>query len=390
MKNICVLTQIYPDFSDSARGRIMKPLYKEIARKGYGVNIVTPRVYEKSKRKESFGPIRVNRFSYFSGGRLLDSCDKIPVLRMIFYFISGLWTTTRVVLSRRCELIHVHFVIPTGIIAVLAGVLTRRKVIVTVYGTEINWFMWNPSRTIGTLIKLVLNKADVITAISEYAKTAAGRYISAGKDVVVTGVGGIDYLKIGEVPGRSSARIELGLKEEEYIILFIGGLTRRKRVTDLLDAFARIRGDIQNPRLIIIGKGEERDRLGKMAEERHLTDSVTFIDRVPVVMPYYAAADMFVLPSEEEGLGVVTMEAMAYGCPVLATRTSGSLNLIREDVDGFLCEVGDPEGLARKIKFLYDNPAMTKTAAGLAREKARMEFSLESQVDKFVRVYESC
>lgn len=389
-KNICVLTQLYPDFPGSTHGIWMKPLYEEIACRGYSVNIVAPRVYGRSSRNEIWGKVRIRRFSFFAGDRLLDTCDKVPIFRMVVYFLSGFWSAMRIVLSRRCKIIHVHYAVPTGIIAIAIGILTGRKVIVTTYGTEINWFKWSSSRLIQALIRFVLNQAHIVTAISEYAAKTSARYLVDERKVFVTGVGGIDYRRMNKLKSQASVRDELHLGQEEYIILFIGSLARRKRVGDLLTVFSRVQGDIRNPRLVIIGKGEERSKLELLARELNIKSLVTFIDFVQEVPPYYVAADLFVLPSEEEGLGIVTMEAMAYGCPVLATRTSASLNLIREDEDGFLFEVGDIDDLERKIRSLYQNRGAAREVAEQAREKARSEFSFDKQVDNFLRIYEIC
>ena len=112
-----------------------------------------------------------------------------------------------------------------------------------------------------------------------------------------------------------------------------------------------------------------------------------FTGHVPSVFPYYALADLFVLPSEEEGLGIVTMEAMACGCPVLASRVGATLNLIDENKDGFLFESGNVDELAGKIKYIYEHKNLAQRVAAAARDKAKKEFGQEQQIKSFLKIY---
>ena len=123
---ILFLTNAYPDFDSSYRGHFIKKMAARLQRNGYRISIVTPKIYRGSPYFEKQNGLRVYRFPFFAGNKLLIEYEKIPYLRMIFYFLFGSFITIYVLFKQRCNLIHVHWVIPTGLIGVLAGALLRK------------------------------------------------------------------------------------------------------------------------------------------------------------------------------------------------------------------------------------------------------------------------
>ena len=365
----------------------MKPLYRDISQKGYDVHIITPKIFADSKSYERSEGVTIHRFSFFARGKMLYEYKRIPVLRMICYFLSGFCRTVQVVFSHKCGLIHIHFALPIGLIGILAGKLTGRKAVLTAYGTDIEWFEWSRSPIVRAIAKFVLSGAEMVTAISPFAAEAAKRCYPSLGQVEVTGVGGVNFNEIGKIPTQSSARSQLGVAPDNFLILFIGRLSRRKRVRDLMRAFAGVDKEIPAARLIIVGEGEDLAGLKQMSLDLKLQEAVSFPGHVPSVYPYYAAADLFVLPSELEGLGIVTMEAMACGCAVLASRAGASMDLIEDGQDGFLFTAGSADDLEQKILILARNRDLLKKSAALARMKAENYFQHHQQVQKFLKLY---
>jgi D-inositol-3-phosphate glycosyltransferase len=158
-------------------------------------------------------------------------------------------------------------------------------------------------------------------------------------------------------PGsRAEARAALGL-DDGPVVLYAGRLAPIKGLDTLLDAVARLRAGGRALRLIIAGgdadeplDGHEAE-LRRHAERLELTDCVRFIGAQPqgALRTYYVAADVTVLPSYYESFGMVALEAMACGSPVIASRVGGLVTTVRDGVTGFLVPDGDAEALAARL-----------------------------------------
>ncbi|MGB9628410.1 MAG: hypothetical protein ACPL6D_07100, partial [Thermodesulfobacteriota bacterium] len=120
-KSILFLTNAYPDFETSYRGIFIKQMATLLRDEGYQINVVTPRIYHRSRLFEDQGRIKVYRFPFFSGNKPLIQYKTIPYFRLLLYFISGFLLTIFVALKSKCQLIHVHWAIPTGLIGVFVG-----------------------------------------------------------------------------------------------------------------------------------------------------------------------------------------------------------------------------------------------------------------------------
>ena len=106
--SILFLTNAYPDFESSCRGIFIKKMIFCLQEAGYSVSVVTPKIFKGSPYMEYQQGVKIYRFPFFSGNRLLAEYNRIPYLRMIFYCLTGFFFTFFVVLKERCQLIHVH------------------------------------------------------------------------------------------------------------------------------------------------------------------------------------------------------------------------------------------------------------------------------------------
>jgi D-inositol-3-phosphate glycosyltransferase len=162
------------------------------------------------------------------------------------------------------------------------------------------------------------------------------------------------------VPGdRAEARRRLGL-DERPVLLWVGRIAPIKGLDTLLDAVARLSAAGQGMRLLIVGGEADEPTNGHEAslrqriERLRLEDTVRFIGPQPqsVLPVYYVAADVTVLPSYYESFGMVALEAMACGSPVIASRVGGLVTTVRDGVTGFLVPDSDVAALADRIGSL--------------------------------------
>ena len=134
-------------------------------RDGYKISVITPNIFQE-KAYEEWDSEKIYRFKFWSEKKLLVTYKKIPVLRMITYIISGIITTRKVVRKDNCKLIHVHWVIPTGLIGAISAKLLNRPLIVTAHGSDVAMALENSFVRI--IFKLVIKKACLIHSVAEH------------------------------------------------------------------------------------------------------------------------------------------------------------------------------------------------------------------------------
>ncbi|MDP2951760.1 MAG: glycosyltransferase family 4 protein, partial [Chloroflexota bacterium] len=165
---------------------------------------------------------------------------------------------------------------------------------------------------------------------------------------------------------RSQLRGELGIPQDAFVMLFAGRDWLRKGLHHAINSLALLR----NPRLylVVVGDDDKRRLLPLLLDDLD-GDNVKFVPYARQIAPYYAAADIFVLPSYSESFSLVCYEAAASGLPVLATKLPGIEDLIEDGENGFFIE-HDSQDIARKVKLLYSDPRLREQMGIKARAKA--------------------
>jgi D-inositol-3-phosphate glycosyltransferase len=197
------------------------------------------------------------------------------------------------------------------------------------------------------------------------------------------------------------SKAHLGLPDKRYI-LFVGRIDPVKGIDTLLRAIKRVkeaRNALQDVHLLIIGGDLDRTEAGQNSEInklKRLTGSLEIKDMVTFLgaqrqdqLPYfYAAADMCILPSRYESFGMVALEAMACGTPVIASKVGGLASLIQNEMSGLLIPEGDEVSLAEKILLLLTNTSFKDTLGGEARNRA-LEFSWPVVTQQVLSLYQN-
>lgn len=141
-------------------------------------------------------------------------------------------------------------------------------------------------------------------------------------------------------------------------MLGVGRLHEQKGFADLISAFVKALGDRQDWDLFLVGEGELRPELERLARESGAGDRIHLPGRTGDIAPWYSRADLFVLSSLTEGFPNVLLEAMASGTAVISTNCDfGPADIIRDGVDGCLVPVGDVDALAACVRALADDPS---------------------------------
>jgi glycosyltransferase involved in cell wall biosynthesis/ubiquinone/menaquinone biosynthesis C-methylase UbiE len=342
----------YPGCVNPVHGIFVKKQAEGLLKLNYKIVVVAPRLYRKDKKYCVENGIPIYRFPFFTKNKLLGEYKKVPIFRLLSFLISGIWVTLRVARQENCELVHAHWAVPTGLIGVIASkYLSKRALIITIHGSDINIYP-KKSSLIHILTQFVLKKSDIIIAVSDELKKAIVNDFNVSPQKVKVIPVGVDTQFFTPLP-KVKARKELGLPKEQNILLFAGGLAPVKGFRYLLDAMPEIVRSHSNTLLIVIGKGgsEEIEEVVRKVKEVGLDRNLKFAgQRPPSEMPLWmAAADLLVAPSLKEGFGVVALEAISCGTPVIASRVGGFPDIINATQGGFLIEPANLSHLAQHI-----------------------------------------
>ncbi|MGI6537822.1 MAG: glycosyltransferase family 4 protein [Caldicoprobacterales bacterium] len=275
------------------------------------------------------------------------------------------------------SIVHCHSPIG-GVIARFACREARKKgtkVIYTAHGFHFykgapikNWLIYY-------LVERIAAKyTDVLITINKEDFKNCQKF-KTNKIVYVPGIG-IDVNKIRNTKtDRKLKRKELGLNEDDYVLITAGELSRRKNHEVLIKALAEIKN--KNVKLLICGLGELEDYLRNLVSDFRLEDRVILAGYRRDVIELLYASDCFVFPSLQEGLPVALMEAMAAGLPIVCSKIRGNVDLIRHGVNGFLAEPDNIAGFAECIRNIMESNR-------LQREMSRKNLEDSRKYDKAV------
>lgn len=205
-----------------------------------------------------------------------------------------------------------------------------------------------------------------------------------GKVRVISG--GFDARQFAKLPTRSQARAALGLPVNGVVIGTVSCMKTGKRVGDFVEVCKQVRSAIPNMTAVVVGDGELRQEIQRQIDREGLEESVRLLGwrrDVPAIM---AAMDVFVLMSAHEGLGLVVLEAMAAGVPVVSTRVDGCIEIIKETRAGVLIGRGDTEGgAAAVVRLLNDRGRLERMGARARKGVARWNFN--AMCERYKEVY---
>lgn len=335
----------------------------------FETTVLVPRVRSAPPREVIDG-VTVERFSYFpsrwedlADGAIIENLRSRPSrwLQVPCFFAAEIAAVRRAIRRYRPDVLHVHWVIPQGVSALVSG--RRIPWLVTTLGGDVYAFNGPVSRW---LKRAVLRRSRAVTTMNDQmraqlvelgADAATTSVVPMGADVAAIRASGVG---IERVPGR---------------VLFAGRLVEKKGAAVLLDAVRRL-GDGWS--LQVIGDGPLRADLE--ARARDLAGSVEFLGTVSrhQLAAAYAAASVVVFPSvqassgDQDGLPVALLEALSVGCAVVASHLPGIDQAVVDGASGLLVPPGDVAALAAAIRRLLDDPALRDKLGEAARARGEL------------------
>ena len=279
----------------------------------------------------------------------------------------------------RADLVHLHLPNPAVVLAYLAS-RHKGRLVVTYHSDIIRQkalsILFQP------LLHFALERCRALIATSpNYIESSS--VLSAYRQRCRVIPHGIPIEQFDRYDPETVAEIR-----EQYgprIVLSVGRLIYYKGVEHLIRAMAKVQG-----RLLIVGDGPLRSGLEGEAQAQGVRDRVFFLGKIQDVVPYYHAADVFVLPSiaRSEAFGIVQLEAMACSKPVVNTRLASGVPFVSVDgLTGLTVPPANPEALAGAINLLLDDTGLRANYGRAARRRVQEEFSLDLMISRTLRLY---
>jgi len=382
------------------KGDVTPPFVYDLSKrlaKDFDVWVLAPHS-KGAARSERIDEINIFRYYYFPA-KHEKLCEKsiLPNLKsnpwlwlqVPSFLVAQLFAIRKIAKSCNIDIIHAHWIIPQGLLAVLYRLLFNPniKILVTSHGGDIFGLRFWP---MPVLKKWVLNNIDSMTVVSKAIKDEV-LALGIRKDLSIHVVPmGVDLSQFSPECYREDIKKQYGITGP--FLLFVGRLSEKKGVEYLINAMPSILLDFPGTKLLIIGEGENEITLKTLSQKLGVEKFVIFVGTIKNkdLPQYYATADIFVGPSviandgDREGLPVTYMEATASGCILLGTDLEGNKDIIENGKTGFMIKQKDSIQIAEKVRFILSNKSDLSDMRVKARETTikKFDWSIISEIYK--------
>jgi L-malate glycosyltransferase len=396
---VLVLTSSFPRHEGSHEVRWILELAQWLSKRGFPAIVLAPH-YLGGKLRESWGMVQVQRFVYFIpfrferlayGPGLLFNMRKdfFAFIGVLPFLASGFLSSLILIMVKPVGLVHTHWLIPQGFTGAVFHRIWKIPHVATVHGSDLN--IITRHKVLAAVGRFVIRHSDVITVNSTYMKRQLESFAPDSRKRIRVIPMGIDPEKFSEGPFPYVKKDYFA----GHIILSVGRLIDWKGTIYLINAMPKIIRTFPDTKLLIAGSGPEQESLSHKVHEHGLDQHVTFLGVVDdkTLLSLYHAADVFVLPSinkdgKTEALGVVLLEAMASGCPVIGSNVGGIPDIITDGENGFLVPEQDPHGLAEKIILLLSDERLREKFRSQGLIRVQQSFSWDRIADDFSQIFE--
>jgi glycosyltransferase involved in cell wall biosynthesis len=383
MKHILVFCEFITRDEIGGSGRVIEQYVDGLKNKGFKITIFTLLRKKGLQRYEKINEnVFVIRYGYFYSLNIFFAF--LTVIDGIFKFIKFFLTT-------KFDLI----------------IINQPYVGSVVYTSLIGWFVpkiyffhspWceeylidKKKKGVGYYLRKIIEKKVIsfcnkIVCYSEFMKNKIVSIHRIKKNIKVLHVG-IDTNRFYPAENKIEVRKKLGLPENKFIIFTARRLVPRMGLENLIEAIKMLKKEFDNIFLVIVGSGWLEDKLKVLAKKLEVSDYIKFVGKVSnpnVLLLYYQSADIFVLPTKLlEGFGMVILEAMSCGVPVVSTPVGGPVEVLKNFDEHLLCNGTEPYDIYERIKYFLLNKNELQKIAGKCREFVIKNYSKEIFIEEF-------
>lgn len=361
-------------------GVVMAALARELARR-HEVTVLTSRALGLDAENLE-GGVRVVRAPVFFRRELPTA--NFP--SMLAYLPMGLVCGLGLGRAGRFDVINTHFVVPTGPVGHLLARRFAAPNVLSVHGGD----LYDPSKSasphrhawLRAPIRYLLNRADALVGQSRNTLSNVADIYGVHRSSHLIPLG------IERPPAVEAAtRRDFGIPEDAFVMATVGRVVARKATTQLVKALAAARRE--RAHLLIVGDGPDAASVRAAALEAGLAERVHLAGQVSEQRKYRAlsVADVFVSASQHEGFGLVFLEAMAFGLPVICYDHGGQTDFLRSGETGFVVPLNDLQGFTQAIQTMHDDERAC-ASMGAANLRLVEDYFIDRCADRYERLFE--
>ncbi|MCY8104345.1 N-acetyl-alpha-D-glucosaminyl L-malate synthase BshA [Bacillus mojavensis] len=370
MKKLKIGITCYPSVGGS--GIIATELGKQLAEKGHEIHFITSSIPFRLNTYHPnihFHEVEVNQYAVF----------KYPP-----YDLTLASKIAEVAERENLDIIHAHYALPHAVCAYLAKQMLKRNIgiVTTLHGTDITVLGYDPS--LKDLIRFAIEASDRVTAVSSALAAETYDLIKPEKKIetIYNFIDERVYLK----KNTAAIKEKHGILPDEKVVIHVSNFRKVKRVQDVIRVFRNIAGKTK-AKLLLVGDGPEKSVACELVRKYGMEKQVLMLGNQDRVEELYSISDLKLLLSEKESFGLVLLEAMACGVPCIGTNIGGIPEVIKNNVSGFLVDVGDVEAASAKAVRILEDEQLSKQFTEAAMEMLNNEFSSQKIVSQYEQIY---
>lgn len=364
----------YPTFGGS--GVLATELGKALADKGHQVHFIT---YQQ--------PVRLNEFN----ANIFYHEVRVPTYPLFDYppYETALASTmVDVIINNKLDLLHVHYAIPHASAAYMAKQILLKQgisipVVTTLHGTDIT--LVGRDKTYAPVVTFSINESDAITAVSDNLREETYKWFKIEKEIEVIH----NFVDVARFRRKGiDAFRRVIAPQGERILMHASNFRKIKRIEDVVRIFGNVVKKVPS-KLLFVGDGPERPAAESLARELGICDHIRFVGKQEQMEEIMAIADLFLLTSEYESFGLVALEAMAAGVPVISTNAGGLPEINIHGETGYMSGIGDVDNMSRYAIDLLSNQAQLDQFKENAKAQSD-RFDIHYIVPQYEALYEKC
>lgn len=371
---ICIVTEFFiPHYFGGGERRFYQ-LAKKLVQKGIQVDVLTMKIKDVPDY-ENIDGINVHHI-----GPTIEN----PPNRSIFDFIRYFGSVSGWLIKNSYDLIDAQSYSPL-LSSTIAAKIRRTPIFGTIYDTSSSGSdQWMEHSFLANLLEkfLVNLRFDKIITISKSTKNSLINDFGVSEDK-------IELLYIG-VDTEKYDSIDLIEKKSDKLI-FVGRLIPHKHVDHLIESFEEIIKSIPNARLVIVGKGEEKNNILNLVSSKSLDEFVSFKENLSdeELIKEIKESEALILPSTREGFGMVLAEANYCEVPVVTYASGGTIDVVEDGYNGFLVEPGNISKLTEKTLLLLNDKQLQKQMGTNGRNKVETQFNWDKIVNEYLKIIDN-
>lgn len=319
---------------------------------------------------------------HFDASRV--SYELLPMEGLSFYK-----SLLKTLIKHKPHLIHFHFISFNILNILLCRLLGVKHLVFTAHDSG----SYIPTQPLIERLKMakraiLLKGVDKIIAVSDFVERRLVNSMKIPQEKVLTIHNGVDLKRFRPLEDSLIRKKQLFGDDDLNVVLCISQLIREKGIHILLKAVPMVARGVENVMFAIVGEGPGKREFEDLARDHGIQDRVRFLGLRSDTESLIAAADVIVCPSIwEEAFGLINIEAMACGVPVVATRVGGIPEIVTDGITGYLVDPGDSTSLTKAIEKILRHKVIRSSFGQMGLKRAQNLFDLDVMIYSYLKLY---